>query len=79
MVRLSARVPQIYPETDYFQVRIEHRPQCVLYGVNALIKGLFAEIPDFKQKVPQIWDELHSRCKEGASVIPRLGVIDVTS
>ncbi|GLQ75318.1 AraC family transcriptional regulator [Vibrio penaeicida] len=78
LVRPSASAPRFQPDTDYFQIRIEHRAASTLYGIREPIKGLFAQIPNFKQKVPQIWEELHSKCKEVRGLSPQLGVIDAT-
>ncbi|CCN32998.1 Transcriptional activator [Vibrio nigripulchritudo SO65] len=78
LVRPSASAPKFQPDSDYFQIRIEHREASTLYGIKQPIKGLFAETPDFKQKVPEIWENLHTKNKEVRGLSPQLGVIDVT-
>ena len=77
---LTTLIPINRPEAGRrVQVRVESRPAMALSGLSGPICGLFAERPDFTEKVPQLWRQLAEqmpRCPW--SSVARIGVVDVS-
>lgn len=68
---LQAQTPRL------MQVRVESRPGFLLHGVRGEIRGLFAEEPDFQQRVPAIWGRFQ-QFGVPALASELLGVVDVS-
>ncbi|MGY3856701.1 helix-turn-helix domain-containing protein [Aeromonas sp. NJAU223] len=67
----QARAPRL------MQVRVESRPGFLLQGVRGEIRGLFAEAPDFQQRVPAIWGAFRAWGMPTGDC-ELLGVVDVS-
>lgn len=62
-IRRGLSAPLLRPgNRQLLQLRIDSRPACRLMGLSDHCGGLFAEHPDFAERVPQIWRRLLQRC-----------------
>lgn len=63
----------------FVEVRVETKPAFFVKGVHEPISGLFSLSPDFAEKVPALWEKLHTNYGQLSTVYDFFtGVIDVT-
>jgi AraC family transcriptional regulator len=63
--------------SGFYQVRLEYRESFTLTGLPTTLQGLLADVPDFLDKVPQVWQELDDYLTQmSSSPKSKYGVID---
>jgi len=86
--RIGLRTPirtdiEVLPPSELasplLQIRVENRPAFSATGLQAEVSGLFAEQPDFANRVPALWIQLEQHL-DGQLSAPceRIGIMDVT-
>lgn len=75
-IRRGLSSPLLRPDNRrLLQIRIDSRPACRMMGLSGDCGGLFAEQPDFGERIPQIWQRLLQRCPHARQA--PMGVIEV--
>lgn len=63
--------------SGFYQVRLEYRESFTLTGLPTTLHGLLSDVPDFLDKVPQVWQELDDYLAQMSSTPKsKYGVID---
>lgn len=63
--------------SGFYQVRLEYRESFTLTGLPTRLQGLLSDVPDFLDKVPQVWQELDDYLAQMSSTPKsKYGVID---
>ncbi|MBL1378708.1 AraC family transcriptional regulator [Zobellella sp. CGMCC 1.18722] len=62
-IRRGLSAPLLRPDhRQLLQLRIDSRPACRMMGLSGACGGLFANQPDFAERIPQIWQRLLQHC-----------------